>query len=62
MNPPQFFRPSDKYQAVPDPTQLELPPGGQYYTNGHTMVSYVRWPAPVPGPETVLIRATGQSR
>jgi len=60
MNPPPFFRPSDKHQPVPDLTQLELPPGGQYYTNGHTMESYVRWPAPVPGPETVIIRATGK--
>jgi hypothetical protein len=60
MTPPPVFRPSDKYQVVPDLTQLELPPGGQYYTNGHTGVSYVRWPVPVPKPETVTIRATGK--
>jgi putative DNA primase/helicase len=62
MNPHEFFPPSDKYQPIPDLTQLELPPGGQYYTNGHTGVSYVRWPAPVPGPETVIDKRTGKSQ
>ena len=60
MNPPEFFRPSDKYQVVPDPARFELPPGGQYYTNGHTNVPYVRWPALVPLPEAVIDRRTGK--
>src|SRR6516165_4180684 len=62
MNPPEFFRPSDKYQVVPDPARFELPPAGQYYTNGHTGVSYVRWPAPVPRPDTVIDKRTGKQQ
>jgi hypothetical protein len=40
MNPPEFFRPADKYQAVP--AWALLPDDGEYYTDGHTGVSYVR--------------------
>jgi hypothetical protein len=58
MNLPELFRPADKYQAVPG--WALLPPGGDYYTDGHTGISYVRWLLPVPRPETIIDKRTGK--
>jgi putative DNA primase/helicase len=57
MNPPERFFPSTEWQLVPD--WVLLPPGGECWVNETTHKKWWRWPAPVPGPETVIDKRTG---
>ena len=54
----QIFVPSTSWQPVPP--WAGLPPAGEYYMNGTTGEKFVRWNPPVPPPEAVIDRRTGQ--
>jgi putative DNA primase/helicase len=53
-----FFIPSTEWQEVPD--WVQLPPGWKREFHLSKKVQVYRWPEPVPGPETVIDKRTGQ--